>query len=363
MAPVIKALEGRPDSFEARVCVSGQHRQMLDQALKLFDITPHHDLNIMLENQTLHDITARSIVGMREVMDVDKPDIVLVQGDTTTTFVGGLAAFYAKIPVGHVEAGLRTNDKYRPFPEEINRRLTTQVADFHFAPTAKAKDNLLGEGIDEKNVFVTGNTVVDALHTIAAKHADIEAEERWTGYFRDEFGIKFNNGKRTILVTSHRRENFGKVFQDICEAIRDIVSAYEVRFVYPVHPNPNVREPVTRSLGDLRDVHLIKPLNYEPFVYLMSKSYLILTDSGGVQEEAPSLGKPVLVTRDKTERPEAVEAGTVRLVGTDRARIVSEITRLLEDDEYYRSMSTAHNPYGDGHAAGRIADILEQYFS
>lgn len=359
LAPVIKELDRYPKEFSPIVCVTAQHREMLDQVLRIFNIKPEYDLGIMQKDQTLHDITSRGLLGIAGVIERVKPDIVIVQGDTTTTFAGSLAAFYAKIPVAHVEAGLRTHDKYHPFPEEINRRLTTQIADFHFAPTENSKQNLLKEGIDEKKILVTGNTVIDALFMINKKQSSRSAQEKWNNYFQKNFNIKFSNKKKHILVTGHRRENFGQGFENICYALKEIAVSFEdVDVIYPVHLNPNVQRPVKEILRNIKNIYLIKPLDYEPFVYLMSRSYLILTDSGGVQEEAPSLGKPVLVMREKTERPEAVEAGTVKLVGTDKNKIVREVRKLLNNSEAYKKMSMAHNPYGDGKAASRIVSYF-----
>jgi len=358
MAPVVKELEKHPTLFQSRVCVTAQHREMLDQVLNLFEIRPDYDLNIMKPGQDLYDVTSAVLLGLRQVLQQERPDVVLVHGDTTTTMAASLAAFYAKVRVGHVEAGLRTQNKFAPFPEEINRRVTGAVADLHFAPTSAARDNLLREGTPEQSVFVTGNTVVDALLAVSGKlAADAPLQER----FRSEFSI-LDPQRKLILVTGHRRENFGEGFENICHALHDIaVSRPDVEILYPVHLNPNVQEPVRRILGGgaLTNIHLIEPVDYLPFVYLMGRSYLIITDSGGVQEEAPSLGKPVLVMRETTERPEAVSAGTVKMVGTDRDKIVAQATLLLDDAEAYRSMSVVHNPYGDGMAARRIAEVLE----
>ncbi|MEM2073779.1 MAG: UDP-N-acetylglucosamine 2-epimerase (non-hydrolyzing) [Nitrososphaeria archaeon] len=362
MAPIIHEFK-KENRFSTHICVTAQHREMLDQVLKLFDITPDYNLNIMVNNQSLYDITVNSLNGLKQVLKTDRPDIVLVQGDTTTTFAGALAAFYEKIPVCHVEAGLRTNDKYKPFPEEINRRLTAHIADFHFAPTQKAKQNLLKEGIDEEKIFVTGNTVIDALLMVVEKQSTPDAQIKWNEYFIKNFGISFNNDKKYILVTCHRRENFGSGLKNICSALKEIaLSRKDIEIIYPVHLNPNVQIPVRKILGAIKNVYLIPPLNYEALIYLMSKSYLILTDSGGIQEEAPSLGKPVLVMRETTERPEGVEAGTARLVGTDREKIVKETIRLLEDEKEYTAMSKRRNPYGDGKASRKIVEILNHYF-
>lgn len=357
MAPLVKGLQALPDQFETVVCVTAQHREMLDQVLRLFEIAPAHDLNIMKPGQDLYDITANILTGLKPVLALERPDWVLVHGDTTTTLATSLAAFYAQIPVGHVEAGLRTGNKRAPFPEEINRRLTGAVADLHFAPTPVAEANLLREGVAPASIRVTGNTVIDALLVVVRKlREDKTAREE----LQKRFGF-LDPAKRLILVTGHRRENFGQGFQNICEALADIAQAHpDVEVLYPVHLNPNVRQPVQDILAArrLHNVHLIDPVDYLPFVYLMDRSYLIITDSGGVQEEAPSLGKPVLVMRETTERPEAVEAGTVRLVGTSRQAIVDEAHRLLVDDQAYAAMARAHNPYGDGQAVSRIMRAL-----
>jgi UDP-N-acetylglucosamine 2-epimerase (non-hydrolysing) len=358
MAPVIKALEKHPDRFESVVCVTAQHRQMLDQVLELFAIRPDYDLNIMKPGQDLFDITCNVLLGLKPVLEKERPDMVLVHGDTTTTMAASIASFYCRTRVGHVEAGLRTHDKFAPFPEEINRRVAGAVADLHFAPTDASRQNLLREGVAADAIFVTGNTVVDALLAVSER---INSDPAVAGRFSREFSF-LDPAKRLILVTGHRRENFGAGFEQICHALADIALAYpDVEVLYPVHLNPNVQEPVRRILGrdGLDNVHLIEPVDYLPFVYLMNRSYLIITDSGGVQEEAPSLGKPVLVMRETTERPEAVVAGTVKLVGTDRERIVAEAALLLNDGDAYRAMSLAHNPYGDGQAAGRIIEVLQ----
>ncbi|NQV83304.1 MAG: UDP-N-acetylglucosamine 2-epimerase (non-hydrolyzing) [Rhodospirillales bacterium] len=353
MAPVVKALAMAP-GLEAGVCVTAQHRAMLDQVLDLFDITPDFDLDVMRDNQGLAHITTAVLDGMIGILEEFKPDRILVHGDTTTTFAASLAAFYLKIPVGHVEAGLRTGDVYAPYPEEMNRRLTDALADMFFAPTTTARDNLLAEGIDTARIFVTGNTVIDALLMATARLKDDavlrQAQE-------DRFRT-LDTSRRMILVTGHRRENFGPGFEAICAALAKLAGRDDVEIVYPVHLNPNVTEPVHRILGDCANIHLMEPLEYLPFVYLMERAHLVLTDSGGIQEEAPSLGKPVLVMRDVTERPEAVTAGTVKLVGTDTNTIIRECTRLLDDEETYQTMSRAHNPYGDGDAAGRIVQEL-----
>lgn len=357
MAPVVNALRKRSDRFSCRVCATAQHREMLDQVLDLFSIRPEYDLDIMRQGQGLHDVTSAVLLGMRPVLEAERPDIVLVHGDTTTTMAATLSAFYARIPVGHVEAGLRTGNKNAPFPEEINRKVTGAVSDLHFAPTESAKRNLLREGVPEESIHVTGNTVIDALLSVRDRLRRDPGLAR-----RAEAGFAYlDPRKKLLLVTGHRRENFGEGFESICRALAEIAALRaDVEILYPVHLNPNVQEPVRRILGTGREgnVHLVEPVEYLPFVYLMNRSHLILTDSGGVQEEAPSLGIPVLVMREATERPEGILAGTARLVGTDRGKIVAETLRLLDDPEACRSMSTAHNPYGDGKAAGRIADFL-----
>jgi UDP-N-acetylglucosamine 2-epimerase (non-hydrolysing) len=353
MAPVVKALR-EASGVEGLVCVTAQHRQMLDQVLNLFEITPDVDLDIMRPNQDLAHITTAVLEGVGEVLDDLKPDRVLVHGDTTTTFAAALAAYYRQIPVGHVEAGLRTGDIYAPFPEEINRRLADVITDMHFAPTERARNNLLREGAPAENVFVTGNTVIDSLLHITGK---LESDEKLRSKLDAVFSF-LNSEQRLILVTGHRRENFGDGFENICNALAALGDREDVQVVYPVHLNPNVREPVMRILGDHDNVHLTEPADYLPFVRLMQLSHLVISDSGGIQEEAPSLGKPVLVMRTVTERPEAVDAGTVKLVGTDTNTIVSECTRLLDDAAAYETMSRAHNPYGDGKAASRIVEEI-----
>lgn len=354
MAPLVKRLEESP-GFESRVCVTAQHRQMLDQVLELFQIKPDHDLNLMKPGQDLYSITSDILQSIRLVYEQERPDIVLVHGDTTTTFAATLAAFYQRIPVGHVEAGLRTGDLYAPWPEEANRKLTGALARVHFAPTAASRDNLLRENIAAQDIVVTGNTVIDALLVVKAK---LETSAALAADMAARFPF-LRDGARMMLITGHRRENFGGGFERICDAIAQIARRYpDMDLVYPVHLNPNVQEPVNRLLRDILNVHLIEPQDYLPFVYLMARSTLILTDSGGVQEEAPALGKPVLVMRDTTERPEAVDAGTVCLVGTDIDRIVGSVSRLLDDEVEYQRMSFAHNPYGDGHACERIVQAL-----
>ncbi|WP_104203818.1 non-hydrolyzing UDP-N-acetylglucosamine 2-epimerase [Billgrantia saliphila] len=354
MAPLALSLAA-DERFDAKVCVTGQHREMLDQVLELFELVPDHDLNIMKPGQDLTDVTTAILQGMKAVLAEEKPDIVLVHGDTSTTLSATLAAYYQQIPVGHVEAGLRTGNLYSPWPEEANRKLTGALAELHFAPTERSRQNLLEEGAAPAKVFVTGNTVIDALLDVVKKLEDKQAFQQ---RFAEQFDFLDAN-RKLILVTGHRRESFGGGFERICQALRDTAVRHpETQIVYPVHLNPNVREPVNRLLSDIDNVHLIEPLDYLPFVYLMNRAHLILTDSGGVQEEAPSLGKPVLVMRDTTERPEAVDAGTVRLVGTDVERIVSELHTLLTDQVAYETMSYAHNPYGDGKACQRICDAL-----
>lgn len=354
MAPLVKALKADP-AFDARVCVTAQHRQMLDQVLELFEIKPEFDLNLMKPGQDLTDITSGVLQGLKAVFAEWEPDVVLVHGDTSTTFAASLAAFYQRIAVGHVEAGLRTGNLYSPWPEEANRKLTGVLANWHFAPTSTSRENLLREGVSPDVVHVTGNTVIDALLQVQEK---INADASLQKQFTDTFSF-LNPGKRLILVTGHRRENFGGGFERICEALARIATENEnVQVLYPVHLNPNVQEPVKRLLGGIGNVHLIEPQDYLPFVYLMDKSSIILTDSGGIQEEAPSLGKPVLVMRDTTERPEAVAAGTVKLVGTDIDIICRETSTLLNDAEAYKAMAFSHNPYGDGHACERIVNAL-----
>ena len=367
MAPLVKEFQKRKDTFETIVCVTGQHREMLDQVLRIFDIRPDYDLNIMKQGQDLYDVTARVLVGMRDVLDEAKPDVVLVHGDTTTSTAAALAAFYRQIPVGHVEAGLRTHNIYSPWPEEMNRQLTGRIATYNFAPTALSRENLLKESVDDAKITVTGNTVIDALYWVVDRikddkslNAELAETLKAAGY---DTG-RLNDGRRLVLITGHRRENFGDGFISMCRAIRHLTEKYpEVDFVYPMHLNPNVRKPIHEvfgeDLGNLGNMHFIEPLEYLSFVYLMEKSAIVLTDSGGIQEEAPGLGKPVLVMRDTTERPEALAAGTVRLVGTDYDRIVGEVSRLIDDEEAYRLMSHAVNPYGDGLACPRIADTLK----
>lgn len=355
MAPVVRALAAAED-VDARVCITAQHREMLDQVLDLFAIVPDYDLNLMKPGQDLTDITVNALQGLRTVLAEFQPDLLLVHGDTTTTLSASLAAYYQRIAVGHVEAGLRTGNIFSPWPEEINRKVAGTVARLHFAPTERSRANLLAENVPADHVHVTGNTVIDALRDIVAR---LETDDALSGELAARFGL--DAGKRMILVTGHRRESFGEGFGRICAALAKIARRDDVEIVYPVHLNPNVKGPVEAHLGGVANIHLIAPQDYLPFVYLMHRSTLILTDSGGVQEEAPSLGKPVLVMRDTTERPEAVEAGTVRLVGTDAGLIVESVDRLLDDRAAYETMSFAHNPYGDGQAAGRILSAIRQW--
>jgi len=363
MSPLIRIFKEREEKFDITVCVTGQHREMLDQVLELFEIKPDYDLNVMKVNQDLFQLTSDIMMGMKDVLHKEKPDLVFVHGDTTTTFLATLSAFYMKIDVAHVEAGLRTYNIYSPWPEEINRQLTGRIAKFHFAPTKRAQQNLLKEGVPKENIIVTGNTVIDALFYVVSKiKGDKKLEEKLQRDIKSKIlsrNFDFNKGK-FILVTGHRRENFGQGMINICEAIKEI-SDFDnnLHIIYPVHLNPNVKKPVNSILAGKENVHLIEPLDYLHFVYLMEKSYLILTDSGGVQEEAPSLGKPVLVMRETTERPEAVEAGTVKLVGTNKEKIVYETKKLIQNEKEYEKMSKAHNPYGDGLACQRILNFIE----
>ena len=356
LAPIIKEFEKHPDEIQLKVCVTAQHRQMLDSVLKIFDIKPDYDLNIMRDKQTLFDITNNVLTKIKEIYFKEQPDIVFVQGDTTTTFASALAAYYLQIKVAHIEAGLRTYNKYAPFPEEINRRMVSAIADLHFAPTEQSKLNLLKENVNERDIFVTGNTVIDALfmilEKIKGKHISIEGIE----------SSELEN-KRLILVTGHRRESFGEGFENICNALKELAESFDdIIIIYPVHLNPNVRGPVNRILGNVRNVKLIEPIGYQSFVYLMKKAYVIITDSGGIQEEAPSLSKPVLVMREITERPEAVEAGTVKVVGTQKESIVNSTRQLLLDANEYKKMSSTINPYGDGKSAQRTYKILIERF-
>lgn len=367
MCPLVKEFQRHQDKFNTIICVTGQHREMLDQVLKIFEVTPDYDLNIMKQGQDLYDVTARVLTGMRDVLNQTKPDIVLVHGDTTTSTAAALAAFYQQIPVGHVEAGLRTHNIYSPWPEEMNRQITGRIATYDFAPTPLSRRNLLNEGVDDSKIFVTGNTVIDALQQVVARI-------KGSNTLRDELNKKLqffgydvnrlNNGKKLVLITGHRRENFGEGFISICSSIKDLTHKYpDVDFVYPMHLNPNVRKPIYevfgQDLSNLGNMFFIEPLEYLEFVYMMSKSYIVLTDSGGIQEEAPGLGKPVLVMRDTTERPEALEAGTVKLVGTDYNLIYDNVSELIDNFLSYDNMSKAINPYGDGHACERIILALD----
>lgn len=366
MAPLVKEFKKHDDKYKTIVCVTGQHREMLDQVLHIFDIHPDYDLNIMKQGQDLYDVTARVLTGMRDVLKETQPDVVLVHGDTTTSTAAALAAFYQQIPVGHVEAGLRTHNIYSPWPEEMNRQITGRIATYHFSPTPLSQQNLLKEGVSEEQIVVTGNTVIDALYMVVDKikrdkelDAELEKVLQQSGYDVN----RLSHGKRMVLITGHRRENFGEGFLSMCRAIQALTKKYpDVDFVYPMHLNPNVRKPIHQVFGEdlanLGNMFFIEPLEYLSFVYLMEKSTIVLTDSGGIQEEAPGLGKPVLVMRDTTERPEALEAGTVKLVGTNYDKIVSEVSALLENEAYYNEMSQAVNPYGDGKACGRIVATL-----
>ena len=367
MAPLVKAFQAASDSFRTLVCVTGQHREMLDQVLHIFDIRPDYDLNIMKQGQDLYDVTSRVLLGLREVLKEARPDVVLVHGDTTTSTAAALAAFYAQIPVGHVEAGLRTHNIYSPWPEEMNRQLTGRMATWHFAPTSLSRQNLLAENVAEAQITVTGNTVIDALYWVVDKikhdaslSQQLDAELQRAGYDVE----RLSGGRKLVLITGHRRENFGDGFIHMCTAIKNLTQRYpQVDFVYPMHLNPNVRKPIHEVFGQdlsgLGNMFFIEPLEYLSFVHLMEKSHIVLTDSGGIQEEAPGLGKPVLVMRDTTERPEALTAGTVKLVGTDYDKIVSAVSTLLDDEAAYQAMSRAVNPYGDGKACGRIVETLK----
>lgn len=366
MAPLVKCLQQRDSEFEPIICVTGQHREMLDQVLRIFDIKPDYDLNIMKAGQDLYDITSRVLLGMRDILAQVKPDIVLVHGDTTTSTASALAAFYQQIPVGHVEAGLRTHNIYSPWPEEMNRQITGRISTLDFAPTPLSRQNLLDEGVTNEHIYVTGNTVIDALHMVVNK---IKGDDQLASMLTQSLGRqgydvhRLKHGRRLVLITGHRRENFGDGFLNICNAIKHLSEKYpEVDFVYPMHLNPNVRKPIHKIFGEnlnnLGNLFFIEPLEYLDFVFLMEKSYIVLTDSGGIQEEAPGLGKPVLVMRDTTERPEALDAGTVKLVGTDYNKIVDNVSLLLGDEKEYDIMSHANNPYGDGKASPRIAEAL-----
>ncbi|MBH0041209.1 MULTISPECIES: non-hydrolyzing UDP-N-acetylglucosamine 2-epimerase [unclassified Pseudoalteromonas] len=359
MAPLVKALN-LADGIEAKVCVTAQHREMLDQVLDLFEIVPEYDLNIMKPGQSLYDVTTNILLGLKPILEEFKPDLILVHGDTSTTLSASLAAFYQQIPVGHVEAGLRTGNLASPWPEEGNRKLTGAITKLHFAPTDTSQQNLLNEGVNLSDIVITGNTVIDALLQVVDK---VKTDEVLISTLKAKFP-ELDESKKLILVTGHRRESFGGGFERICEALAEIALAHpEAQVLYPMHLNPNVREPVNRILKDVKNVQLIEPQDYLPFVYLMSKAHIIVTDSGGVQEEAPSLGKPVLVMRDTTERPEAVAAGTVKLVGTDKNRIIDEVKNLLTNQADYQTMSRAHNPYGDGKACERIISKIKQHFN
>ena len=367
MAPLVKKLQEDSDSFKTIVCVTGQHREMLDQVLKIFEIVPDYDLNIMQQGQDLYDVTSRVLLGMREVLKEVRPSVVLVHGDTTTSMAAALAAFYQQIPVGHVEAGLRTNNIYSPWPEEINRQITGRIATYNFSPTELSKNNLIKENVNAASILVTGNTVIDALHIVVNKIKSDKELDTQLEHVLANSGYNVNrliDGKKLVLITGHRRENFGDGFIHICNAIKTLSQKYtDVDFVYPMHLNPNVRKPIHEVFGEnlagFDNLFFIEPLEYLSFVYLMEKSTIVLTDSGGIQEEAPGLGKPVLVMRDTTERPEALEAGTVKLVGTNYNLIIDEVSKLLEDESYYNQMSMAVNPYGDGFACKRIADFLK----
>lgn len=367
MAPLVKEFQKYTDEFETIVCVTGQHREMLDQVLKIFDIKPDYDLNIMKQGQDLYDVTSRVLLGLRDVLKEVRPDVVLVHGDTTTSTAAALAAFYQQIPVGHVEAGLRTHNIYSPWPEEMNRQITGRIATYHFAPTALSRENLLKENVADGDITITGNSVIDALYMVVDKIKNDEALDNELSKILKDAGYdvaRLGNGKKMVLITGHRRENFGEGFIHMCRAIKDLNRKYpDVDFVYPMHLNPNVRKPIHTVFGEdlsnLGNMFFIEPLEYLSFVYLMEKSTIVLTDSGGIQEEAPGLGKPVLVMRDTTERPEALTAGTVKLVGTDYDKIIGEVSALLDDSEYYDKMSKAVNPYGDGLACERIVNVLK----
>jgi len=361
MAPLYHALKAQPQYFETIVCVTAQHRQMLDQVLRVFDISPDIDLNLMKLGQDLFDVTASVLLGMRGVLNEYKPDVLLVHGDTTTSLASAIAGFYAGVDVGHVEAGLRTHNVYAPFPEEFNRQVVSKVTRWHFAPTEFSRQNLLNENVRSNQIVVTGNTVIDALFWVLERiESDSLHRETIVGFLNDRVSFRWQS-ERFVLITGHRRENFGDGFLQICEAVKILALLYpSVHFVYPVHLNPNVQQPVKMLLGALPNVHLIEPLDYEPFVYLLKHCHIVLTDSGGIQEEAPSLGKPVLVMREVTERPEAVNAGTVILVGANCERIVNSLSELIENEDTYKTMSRAHNPYGDGNACERIIDVLKE---
>ena len=367
MAPLVKEFQKYPTKFKTIVCLTGQHREMLEQVIEIFNIIPDYNLDIMQHGQDLYDVTAKVILGMRDVLKSCNPDLVLVHGDTTTSTASAIAAFYQQIPVGHIEAGLRTHNIYSPWPEEVNRQITSRIAKYNFSPTNLSKENLLTEGVNDDNIFVTGNTVIDALLWVVNKiDEDTSLNNKLNDKLKDAgYNIdRLNNGKRLILITGHRRENFGIGFSNICNALYTLKEKYQdVDFVYPMHLNPNVRKPIHdvfgEDLSNLKNIFFIEPLDYLSFVFLMKRANIVLTDSGGIQEEAPGLGKPVLVMRDTTERPEAVDAGTVKLVGTNYDKIVDEVSKLLENEDYYNSMSKAANPYGDGNACARIVNAIE----
>ncbi len=368
MAPLVKEFQHNSDRYETIVCVTGQHRQMLDQVLELFEITPDYDLDIMKQGQDLYDVTSRILMGMREVFSTNRPDLLLVHGDTSTSTAAALSAFYAHIPVGHVEAGLRTNDIYSPWPEEMNRQITGRIATLHFSPTITSEENLLRENVSAENIVVTGNTVIDALKNVVAKiESAPELEQKLIDHIKSVgYDLsRLDGGRRLVLITGHRRENFGDGFMHICQAIRELAERYpDVDFLYPMHLNPNVREPINKVFGSIShgNAFFIEPLEYLYFVYMMKRSYIILTDSGGIQEEAPSLGKPVLVMREVTERPEALAAGTIRLVGTDQELIIKEASRFLDDSDYYAKNQRIANPYGDGCACQRIVERVNEFW-
>ena len=363
MAPVCKQFLGDNDNFETVILVTAQHREMLDQVLEIFEINPDIDLDLMKDNQNLSDLTSDVLSKINSHINKIKPDCILVHGDTTTTLAASMSAFYNNIPLGHIEAGLRTNNLFAPYPEEFNRQITSKISKWHFAPTSLSKRNLVEEKISSENIFIVGNTVIDALHWVLSSIEEKQEKKKEIEDLLDS-KLSFNwRDRRFILITGHRRENFGRNFEEICEAVSLLSKKYnDLHFVYPVHLNPNVQKPVNKILGEKNNIHLIDPLEYESFVFLMRNSYLVLTDSGGIQEEAPSLGKPVLVMRDVTERPEAVKAGTVKLVGSDKNKIVSEVDKLYSDKELYKKMSTARNPFGDGDSSKKIYEILKEYF-
>lgn len=363
LAPVIKELKSDSTSLKTTVCITAQHRQMLDQVLDIFEITPDYDLNIMKDNQSLFDVTADCLKKLEPILKKEKPTVILVQGDTTTCFIASLAAYYLKIKIGHIEAGLRTTDKFNPFPEEMNRRLTDHLADFHFAPTRKARENLLKEGIHDSKIHITGNTVIDALLFTIEKQKNEKVQKSLSKNLLNKYGISLDS-RKLILVTGHRREIFGDEFQNICHGLKKIaLNDRKIQIIYPVHLNPNVQQPVKKILANVKNIHLVKPLDYFSFIWLLNKSYLILTDSGGIQEEAPSLGKPVLIMRKKTERPEVLEAGVAKLVGTSSDSIYSNTEKLLENPSLYQSMSKSINLYGDGKASKKILSILKIFLA